>query len=47
MFTALDLTYENISDCAMLNNELNNVWKWLTVNKLSININKTHFMIYG
>ena len=46
MFTTLDLTYENISGCDVLNNELNNVWKWLSVNKLSLNIDKTHFMIF-
>ena len=30
----------------MINNELCNISKWLKVNKLSLNIKKTHFMIF-
>ena len=30
-----------------INDELSNISEWLKVNKLSLNINKTHYMIFS
>ena len=38
--------YNCPQDSNIINNELNKVYDWLTVNKLSLNTQKTRFMIF-
>ena len=46
MYTTLDYSVENLRHFSNINNELEKVWKWLAVNKLSLNVNKTKFMLF-
>ena len=38
--------YNYDNDCLQINNELNKIFEWLCVNKLSLNVKKTQFMIF-
>ena len=46
--TAIYYSSKDVNDIVrIMNNDLNNVDNWLASNKLSLNVNKTHFMLIG
>ena len=46
MFSTLDYSMQSINCDDNINDELEKVWRWLSVNKLSLNITKTKFMLF-
>ena len=44
--TTTDTTNENNCSTELINNELSNIHDWLLVNKLSLNVPKTKFMVF-
>ena len=41
------LSGKNLNDLVdVMNNEMKNIVEWLQVNKLTLNVKKTHFMIF-
>ena len=39
--------YKAVSDSHMINDELNNIYLWLSVNELSLNVNKTKYILFS
>ena len=39
--------YKAVSDSHMINDELNNIYLCLSVNKLSLNVNKTKYILFS
>ena len=46
MFSTMDFSMSNLNCNDHINVELEKVWKWLTINKLSLNVDKTKFMLF-
>ena len=45
--TSLFLSVDNLTDVHnIINNELENIVEWLNINKLSLNVKKSHFIIF-
>ena len=44
--TNLFATGYNLNDISQINKEIDNVYAWVKANKLSLNIDKTSFMLY-
>ena len=42
-----NLLYEHETLCMNVNNDLSNLNEWFSIYKLSVNVKKTYFMVFG